>query len=410
MSRGKMLKNWCFTDWPTDDNDDWPLYNDADMAYMVVGKEICPDTQKQHWQGFVQLRTRQRMSTVKKYFSEKVHLEATNGTPEQAAAYCKKDGNFQEHGTIVTQGKRSDISNAKSLLDSGATITQVADECFGVFLRYSRALVEYQQLKLPTDRTVFTKNYCTILWGDTGSGKSRTAYNCDSFQVIKYDPVGRFFSAPWDGSRRVIIDDVCPETFRPRDLWLNILDPYSRQLRINVKGAYSKFAPVELYVTSNFDPVTWIPGDTALQRRLDEFCTIRHMVGFVDGPMRRFFTTPVALPDTDPVYISDSDSGPECDGPVEWADTESGSDGESDGSSAYSRSVRSRLVSLANKRSADVDYVGATPRPERVVRTRYIEHEAAEESEDSLDNQSLDSTDYACLAASRMYERGIPFH
>ena len=208
--QGRQLKNWCFTDWPTEDNDDWPTYNDADMSYMVVGREICPDTGKVHWQGYVQLRTQKRLHQVKEYFSDKVHLEGAKGKPEQAAAYCKKDGNWQEHGTISKPGKRSDLKVAKALMDSGADLTQIAHECFGVYCRYPKAVADYIQSKLPSDRTVFTKEYCTILWGDPGSGKSRTAYMCDDYQVLRYDPKSGFFDAPWDGSKRVIIDDVSP--------------------------------------------------------------------------------------------------------------------------------------------------------------------------------------------------------
>ena len=154
---------------------------------------------------------------------------------------------------------------AKELLDQGASIKQVANECFSASAKYLKFFEQYRQLNLPMDRTVFDKSYCTILWGDPGSGKSRTAYACDSYQVLQYNPRSGFWSAAWDGSKRIIIDDVCPATFQPRELWLNILDPFAKQLSINVKGGYSKFAPVELVLTSNYDPATWMPDDAAFK-------------------------------------------------------------------------------------------------------------------------------------------------
>jgi len=240
-----------------------------------------------------------------------------------------------------------------------------------VFCRYPNAIKEYIQLKLPTDRTNVTKNYCTILWGDTRSGKSRTATNCDSFQNIQYNYKSGFFSTPWDGSKRVVIDDVVPATFSDRYLWLNLLDPYYKQMRINIKGGYSKFAPEELYITSNYDPKEWIPGDAAFLARLEEFCTIRHMAGFVDAPMRRFFEPTPTAPapavatsvgeDTEPMFITDSDSEPGD--PVDWAESS-----DDDSHSSYSRRVRQRICDMGNERAAGSEY-HREPTPE--VRCRY---------------------------------------
>lgn len=391
----QRVRYWCFTDWPTEEYPE-PSFDNIKMQYLIYGKEICPETEKEHWQGYVQFKKATRFNTVKDCFSDKVHIEVSKGTPEQAIEYCKKDGNFKEFGEPSVKGKRNDLLAAKAMIDEGASVQQVADECFSATAKYYKFFEYYRQLKLPTDRTVFTKEYCTILWGDPGSGKSRTAYNCDSFQVLQYNPRTQFFSAAWDGSKRVIIDDVCPATFLPRELWLNMLDPYAKQLSINIKGGYSKFAPDELVLTSNFDPTTWMPGDDAFKRRLDEFCTIKHMQGFVDVAMRRFFepgaTAPAisATADTEPIYITDTDS--ECDGPVDWDESS-----DDDDHSTYSRQVRQRLCDMGNERAAGSEYTRA-PTPE--IRCRYSEE--AQEGEESED--SLNSDDARGLLALSRYE------
>lgn len=376
-------RHWCVTDWPTEDNDDIPTYNDADMNYLIVGKETCPETGKQHFQCYVQFRKSLRMTQAKKYFSDKAHLEPSMGTPEQASEYCKKEGNFSEFGEIAKAGKRNDLLAAKAFIDSGATCVQVASEFFSVAARHYKFFDYYKQLKLPTDRTVFDKSYCTILWGDPGSGKSRTAYACDSYQVLQYDPKSRFWSSAWDGSKRIIVDDVCPATFSPRELWLNILDPFAKQLSINIKGGYSKFAPVELVLTSNYDPTTWMPGDAAFTRRLDEFCTIKHMVGFVDVAMRRFFE-PERIGDaststTEPIYISDSDS--EHGSPVDWAESS-----DDDSNSEYSHRVHAAAVARANRASTG-EYVGPAP----TKRCKYAEEAAEDDIGESTENALLEA-------------------
>lgn len=384
------LRNWCFTDWPTSEYPE-PSFDQNKMKYLVYGTETCPTTGEIHFQGYVQLKRQTVFNTVKDLFSDKVHIEAAMGTPQQAADYCKKDGNFKEFGTMVAERQRSDLLGAKALLDAGATISKVADLYFGVYVRYSRSLVEYAQLKLPRNRTVVDKSYCTILWGDPGSGKSRTAYACDSYQVLQYNPRSGFWSAPWDGSKRIIIDDVSPSTFQPRELWLNILDPFAKQLSINIKGGYSKFAPTELVLTSNYDPATWMPDDAAFKRRLDEFCTVRHMVGFVDVAMRRFFEPGANPHDGGVVDLTASDES-EPSSPVSWADTD-GEQPDDDGASDYSRQVRFRACDRANASAGQ--YVA----PKARKRCKY-----AEEAQEGEDDMSINSDEERLLLlASRDY-------
>ena len=187
MSNNQRVRFWCFTDWPTPEYTE-PSFDTEQMNYLIYGREICPDTGKDHFQGYVQFKKQTRFNTVKACFSDKVHIEVSKGTPEQAIAYCKKDGNFTEHGTPSVKGKRNDLMTAKALIDQGASVQQVANECFSATAKYYKFFEYYKQLSLPTDRTVFDKSYCTILWGDPGSGKSRTAYACDSYQVLQYNP------------------------------------------------------------------------------------------------------------------------------------------------------------------------------------------------------------------------------
>lgn len=403
MPQVQRVRYWCFTDWPPEDSfaftrgdpdpeksEGLPKFIEADMNYMIYGLETCPTTHKDHFQGYVQFKKAMTMTAIKSknYFSNKVHLEVSKGTPEQAAEYCKKEGNYIEDGVLQAKGKRNDLMAAKEMIDEGASIVAVANECFNATAKYYKFFEYYRQLKLPTDRTVFDKSYCTILWGDPGSGKSRTAYACDSYQVLQYNPRSGFWSAAWDGSHRIIIDDVCPATFQPRELWLNILDPFAKQLSINIKGGYSKFAPTELVLTSNFDPTTWMPDDAAFKRRLDEFCTIRHMVGFVDVAMRRFFVPKPTGEDGVVDLTTSNESEPSS--PVSWADSSSG-ESDDDGASEYSQQVRFRACDRANASAGE--YVGPVERHGK--RCRYAE-EACEDSIDSEEERFL-------LSASKDY-------
>lgn len=95
----RNAKNWCMTSYEFIDPAD--LYDSTTMAYIVSGLEVCPTTQRNHYQAFVQMRKKHRMSALKKHFGSAVHFEEMRGTAEEAAIYCKKDGNYQERGTLV---------------------------------------------------------------------------------------------------------------------------------------------------------------------------------------------------------------------------------------------------------------------------------------------------------------------
>ena len=93
-------KNWCFTI-----NNPKPNYEDMnglkakDYTYCVVGKEVGKDGTP-HLQGFVMLTKRVRFTKIKG-FLPRAHIEPMFGNSQQAADYCKKDGDYEEHGTFT---------------------------------------------------------------------------------------------------------------------------------------------------------------------------------------------------------------------------------------------------------------------------------------------------------------------
>lgn len=70
-------------------------------TYSVVGKEIGAQ-ETPHLQGFVVLKKSQRLSFLRRRLSGRAHYEPARGTNDQAATYCKKEGDFWEHGTCPT--------------------------------------------------------------------------------------------------------------------------------------------------------------------------------------------------------------------------------------------------------------------------------------------------------------------
>lgn len=78
---------WCFTS-----QADLPPPFETWCKYLTYQQEIAPTTQRKHWQGYLQLHVRQRLSFFKSHaYFGKVHLEPMRGTAAQATAYCHKE-------------------------------------------------------------------------------------------------------------------------------------------------------------------------------------------------------------------------------------------------------------------------------------------------------------------------------
>lgn len=72
------------------------------FTYLVFGRETG-DSGTPHLQGYLVLETKLRLAQVKNINGfERCHLEVARGTAVQASTYCKKDGDFDEYGTLPT--------------------------------------------------------------------------------------------------------------------------------------------------------------------------------------------------------------------------------------------------------------------------------------------------------------------
>lgn len=89
-------KHWCFTlnNWTEEQLEE--ILN-LDLEYLVVGKEVG-ENGTPHLQGYFALKKKGRVLKLLK--KSKPHYEIMRGTPEQASAYCKKDGDFIERGEV----------------------------------------------------------------------------------------------------------------------------------------------------------------------------------------------------------------------------------------------------------------------------------------------------------------------
>ncbi len=87
-------RHWCLTinNPVVDDVPD----DKSQFEYIIVGNEVGTEGTN-HLQMYICFNSRVRLTQVKKLFP-RAHIERMRGSPTQAAAYCKKDGDFEDWG------------------------------------------------------------------------------------------------------------------------------------------------------------------------------------------------------------------------------------------------------------------------------------------------------------------------
>lgn len=176
-------------------------FNNA--RYIVIGKEVG-DSGTPHLQGFIQLQNRKTLQHLGGLFPW--HVEATKGTPSQAATYCKKGGDFIEHGTLSDPSsgvsKKEDYWKQILNLAKEGHMTAVEEIYPGEYIRHFRNL---HQIKVENMPNTGTEKRCLWLHGKPGSGKSRFAFalNPDSCYA-------KMANKWWDGFKdqnTIVLDD-----------------------------------------------------------------------------------------------------------------------------------------------------------------------------------------------------------
>lgn len=225
--------------------------NLEEAVYGIFAKEIAPTTGTPHLQGFVHLRRRCHLSTIKRLLGDRAHVEVARGSDGQNREYCIKGGDYREFGDIPSKKRTRDehARNFNQLADARGHrgVVEFADSNPGLFAFNGYALQRnYLATKLPMDRPDIHVDW---FHGPPGVGKSRRAHEMYPEAYIK-DPRTKW----WNGymlEKEVIIDDFGPQGIDINHL-LRWFDRY--KCTIETKGGMCPLYAVKFVVTSNFTP------------------------------------------------------------------------------------------------------------------------------------------------------------
>ncbi len=240
-------RNWCFTDFTGLDYQELFNSNPDYIRYISSGEEVCPDTKKTHWQGWIQFRYQVSMATVKKVMgSKEIHLERMLGSEAQNDKYTQKDGKFTIHGKFTNQGQRTDIQQVIRNVEEGKSMVEVAKENPQIYIQYHNGIQKYKQLIDHEKRKAFRQVETEVITGPTGCGKTRKVMeehpNCFKIQGDQL----RWFDG-YEGEDVLLIDEYANDV--KITTLLGLLDGY--RLRLPVKGGFTYANWTKVYMTTN---------------------------------------------------------------------------------------------------------------------------------------------------------------
>lgn len=275
-------KDWVLTINNYTDNEEEALQQMVENGhanYVIFGRERG-EGGTPHLQGFIQLKARCRLASVKAIPGlGRAHLEPRRGSVEEASEYCKKEGDYEEYGLRGSQGKRSDLASVKASIDEGADTNTLWEEHFSAMVRYEQSFKRYRALNRRRDPNVNLE--ILVLWGPTATGKSRfpRLMNPDLFSLP--DVKLKWFDG-YDGQEVVLLDDFDGKD-TPVAKFLRYFDRYDVQ--VPIKGGFTPFIPKRIWISSNTNPDDWFPNELqvkkdAVRRRLTRVVHLENPIRF----------------------------------------------------------------------------------------------------------------------------------
>jgi hypothetical protein len=123
---------WCFTEFALENNpQDWDKDN---IEYCSWQEEKCPESGRNHYQGFLILKKKARLTQVKTAYSESAHWEVMRRSIKANEFYCGKEetrvaGPFSfGELKIIGPGQRTDLETLKRKIDEGKSIAEIVEE------------------------------------------------------------------------------------------------------------------------------------------------------------------------------------------------------------------------------------------------------------------------------------------
>ncbi len=232
--------------------------------YLVVGKEVGTSGTP-HLQGYVYFKDAVSASALQQHLTGHgmwpgAWHQPARGGPEANKAYCSKEHLLVEKGEPPSKGPGHAIGTPLdryvSAVKNGDSLHSLWESHTNVMIRNNAGATamrnHYMDRRLKPEPKIF------VLWGKTGTGKSkwaRDSFGSDADTVYWVSPgYGRLWWGGYDGQETTVFDDFTPDQL-PMHHFKLLTDRYS--YRVEGKGTQMPFVSKYIVFTSNVDPKRW---------------------------------------------------------------------------------------------------------------------------------------------------------
>lgn len=251
------------------------------VRYAAWELEEGTTTGNLHIQGYVELKEKTSLRGICSLFPNwNAHFEPRMGTREQARDYCMgiengepKVGVLQgpwEFGEFKAggQGARNDLRSVANSIIAGTNIMEIALEHPVEFIKFNKGIERLHSLIQPRRNW---KTEIIVLWGKSGTGKSKLAWDCDPNAYEK--AAEHTWWDGYNGEDTIIIDDYAGEL--PFRYLLRLADRYPMQVQI--KGGTTQFRSRRIIFTTNIHPKYWYKNEdyATFERRITMLCEVQ---------------------------------------------------------------------------------------------------------------------------------------
>lgn len=254
------FRGWCFTinNWT---EDDYERVKTIPHDYLILGQEIAPTTGTPHLQGYVYRASKLTFLQMKKY-APRGNFRVARGNAEENRAYCSEDGKFEEFGECPQQGRRNDLEVTREILRGTGRIRDVVETATSMTqIKFAETAIKYIEPKREF------KPHVTWIYGRSGVGKSRTAYDLIPNCYRKTNSSGQWWDG-YDAHEEVLLDDLKYDNISYSTL-LELLDRY--ECRVQFKGGSRQFLAKKIVITSIESPEELFRRESSeLLRRIDK--------------------------------------------------------------------------------------------------------------------------------------------